>query len=162
MARIKRTSDALTKAEKREAGLRTIEGTLEFSQEVTLQGYSQLIQTLRTQISDYNSALTTADHLAREVKDTEKALRTYSEKMLLNVAAFYGKDSREYGKAGGVPTSERKKGKGSRKAKVASVTSISAESEQAIASSLPVVDLNGNGKATLNGTSNGNGQAIVS
>jgi hypothetical protein len=160
MARIKRTSDALTKAEKREAGLRTIEGTLEFSQEVTLQGYSQLIQTLRTQISDYNSALTTADHLAREVKDTEKALRTYSEKMLLNVAALYGKDSREYGKAGGVPTSERKKGKGSRKAKA--VTPMSTESEQAIVNNLPVVDLTSNGKVTLNGTSNGNGKALVS
>jgi hypothetical protein len=159
MARIKRKSEALTKAEKREAGLRTIEGTLEFTPGVSLQGYSQLIQTLRTQISDYNSALTTADHLSREVKDTEKALRIYSEKMLLNVAALYGKDSREYGKAGGIPTSERKKAKVSRKAK----TTVMAqpESAEAIVNSLPMVDLTSNGKLMVK-TSNGNGKALVS
>jgi hypothetical protein len=156
MARIKRTSGTLLKAEKREAGLRTIESKLEFSPEVSLKGYSALIQTLRTQVSEYNSVLATADHLAREVKATEKALSAYSEKMLLNVAAFYGKDSREYGKAGGVPTSERKKV--SRRSKAAKPV-LQPESERAIVENLPVVDLNSNGKVMLNGTSNGNGKA---
>jgi hypothetical protein len=160
MARPKRTSNALTQAEKREAGLRTIEGALEFTPEVSLEGYSQLIQTLRTQLSDYNSALATADHLSREVKDTEKALRSYSEKMLLNVAALYGKDSREYGKAGGVPTSERKKAKSIRKAKPASGTPMpQPESAGAIVNNLPVLDLNSNGK--VNETSNGHGKTPV-
>jgi hypothetical protein len=43
------------------------------------------------------------------VKDTEQQLRNLSEQMLLGVAVKYGKDSSEYGKAGGVPKSERRR-----------------------------------------------------
>jgi hypothetical protein len=161
MARLKKNSDALTKAEKREAGLRTITDSLSFNDDANLEGYSQLIQDLRTKLSTYHSALTTADDLARDVKATEQLLRKYSEKMLLNVAARYGKDSREYGKAGGVLTSERKK---RRKSPAAAPKPPAATPAELVNDpTLPVVNLNepSNGKevkiASMNGNGNGNG-----
>jgi hypothetical protein len=163
MARPKKTSDALIKAEKREAGLRTITDPLSFNDDANLEGYSQLIQDLRTKLSAYHSSLTTADDLARDVKATEQLLRKYSEKMLLNVAARYGKDSREYGKAGGVLTSERKKRK--QPPTSAPKKATTAPAELVNDQTLPVMNLNepSNGKeikiASMNG--NGNGKALA-
>lgn len=43
------------------------------------------------------------------MQDTEKQLRDLSERMLIAVAAKYGKNSYEYEMAGGVRKSERKR-----------------------------------------------------
>jgi len=109
MARLKRSSRTLQKAEKREAGLQSISPTLDLSNQLTLARYSDLIQTLRSQIATYNSDLSNLDNQSRQIKDTEQQMRDLSEQMLLGVAAKYGKDSGEYGKAGGVPKSERRR-----------------------------------------------------
>lgn len=109
MARPKRSSATLQKAEQREAGLQSISPTLDLGNALTLETYSDLINTLRSQIADYNSALANLDDQSRQIKDTELKLRNLSEQMLLGVAAKYGKDSREYGKAGGVPKGERRR-----------------------------------------------------
>ncbi|MGV0028925.1 hypothetical protein [Phormidesmis priestleyi] len=106
MARPKRSSAALQKAEKREAGLQSISDNLDLGNNLTLESYTQRIQALRSQIFTYNSTLSTLDDLSRDIKDAEQVLRSLSEQMLLGVAAKYGKDSGEYGKAGGVPKSE--------------------------------------------------------
>lgn len=109
MARPKRSSATLQKAEKREAGLQSISSTLDLGNQLTLEGYTTLIEILRSQIAAYNSALSTLDDQARQIKETEQQLRNLSEQMLLGVAAKYGKNSGEYGKAGGVPKSERRR-----------------------------------------------------
>ena len=108
MARPKRASTALQNAEKREAGLQSISDNLDLGNALTLQAYTQRIQALRSKISTYNSTLSTLDDLSRDIKGEEQALRDLSEQMLLGVAAKYGKNSGEYGKAGGVPKSERR------------------------------------------------------
>lgn len=109
MARPKRSSTVLQKAEKREAGLQSISGSLDLGNDLTLQTYTRRIQALRSQISTYNSTLSTLDDLSRDIKSAEQELRDLSEQMLLGVAAKYGKNSGEYGKAGGVPKSERRR-----------------------------------------------------
>ena len=109
MARPKRSSVVLQKAEKREAGLQSISDNLDLGNDLTLETYSQRLQALRSQIFAYNSTLSTLDDLSRDIKGEEQALRDLSEQMLLGVAAKYGKNSGEYGKAGGIPKSERRR-----------------------------------------------------
>ena len=109
MARPKRSSVILQKAEQRQAGLQSIAPALDLGNQLTLDTYSTLIETLRSQVATYNRALSAIDDQSRQIKETEQHLRNLSEQMLLGVAAKYGKDSREYGKAGGVPKSERRR-----------------------------------------------------
>ena len=48
---------------------------------------------------------------ASSLKEKEKLLRAFSERMLTGVAAKFGKDSEQYQKAGGTKKSDRKKPK---------------------------------------------------
>lgn len=153
MAHPKRSSATLQKAEKREAGLQSISPTLDLGNGLTLETYSDLIETLRTQIATYNSALSTLDDLSRQIKGTEQQLRNLSEQMLLGVAARYGKDSGEYGKAGGVPKSERRRS--TRK----QVTESKTPSLPSLVVSAPT---NGKAPESVNGNGIGNGKVVVS
>lgn len=128
--------------------MQSISPTLDLGNGLTLKDYSTLIATLRSQIADYNSALSSLDDQSRQIKDTEQQLRNLSEQMLLGVAAKYGKDSGEYGKAGGVPKSERRR-------PTRKQTSENEESPQpslAFPTSTP-----GKVVESVNGHSNGNG-----
>jgi hypothetical protein len=109
MARPKRTSKDLQRAEQREAGLRSIDENLDLGNGLTLKAYSKKIQDLRAKIALNNTTVTTLDDLSRQIKQKEKALRQLSEKMLLATGAKFGTDSREYGQAGGTPRSERRR-----------------------------------------------------
>jgi hypothetical protein len=101
MARLKRSSPTLEKAQRRIAGMRSISPTLEFGNGLSLADYDSRIQALQTQLSTYNTLLSTLDEMAGRLSLTEAALRGYSEKMLMSVAAYYGRDSLEYVQAGG-------------------------------------------------------------
>jgi hypothetical protein len=59
----------------------------------------------------YNTQLSLADSLSSNLKEKEKLLRSFTERMLTGVAAKFGKDSEQYQKAGGTKKSERKKPK---------------------------------------------------
>ncbi|MFB2983689.1 hypothetical protein [Microseira sp. BLCC-F43] len=107
MARKKRTSRVLEKAELRSAGLKAIDPTLDFGDARTLNNLTQLIEQLRTKIDAYNTALSVIDSSQTEIEELEKSLGALSEKMLIGVAFKYGKDSREYEMAGGVRKSDR-------------------------------------------------------
>jgi hypothetical protein len=48
---------------------------------------------------------------ASSLKEKEKLLRAFSERMLTGVAAKFGKDSEQYQKAGGTKKSERRRPK---------------------------------------------------
>jgi DNA-binding XRE family transcriptional regulator len=109
MARPKRTSPALTKAEQREAGMRSISEALDLGNGLNLQNYSQKIQNLRSYLSLYNTSLAQVDDLTRKIKAIETELNKTSEQMLLSIGGRYGKDSSEYGKAGGSPRGERRR-----------------------------------------------------
>ncbi len=107
MARKKRTSRVLEKAELRSAGLKAINSTLDFGDTRNLDNLSQIMGQLRSKIDAYNTALSVIDSSKGEIEELEKTLGDLCEKMLIGVAFQYGKDSREYEMAGGVRKSER-------------------------------------------------------
>ncbi|MBD2256692.1 hypothetical protein [Pseudanabaena sp. FACHB-2040] len=109
MTRQKRSSSALEKAERRSAGLKAINPQLDLGGGLTLESYLLLIDTLRSHLITYNESLSFVDRAGSTVQDTEKQLGTLSERMLIAVAAKYGKDSYEYEMAGGTRKSERKR-----------------------------------------------------
>jgi hypothetical protein len=153
MARPKRSSIVLTNAEQREAGLRSISDTLDLGNGLNLSSYNRRIHALREKVSTYNTSIAAIDDLARDIKALEKDLREASEQMLLGVGAVYGKDSREYGKAGGVRRSERKR---SLKKNPANTPSVTKTTSETVTSSEPdAIDSN---NATLNST---NGKVLV-
>ena len=109
MSRPKRGSATLSKAEKRLASLTSISPTLDLGEGLTIESYAQKAALLRSQLASYNESLSFADRALNAVQDTEKQIRDLSERMLIAVAAKYGKDSYEYEMAGGTRKSERKR-----------------------------------------------------
>ncbi len=101
MARLKRSSTVLDKAMRRIAGMRSISETLEFGEGLNLTEYDARIQALQTRLGNYNTMLSTLDEMAGQIALLEQELRSYSEKMLMAVAARYGRDSLQYMQAGG-------------------------------------------------------------
>ena len=109
MARQKRGSRTLEKAQKRLDGIQSVNPKFNAGAGFTAAGYLKLINELRAEISTYNIALSNLDEITNQVAEKEKLVAQYSERMLLGVAAQYGKDSHEYEKAGGVCKSDRKR-----------------------------------------------------
>jgi hypothetical protein len=92
MARLKRSSQVLEKAERRCAGLKSINVTLDLGDGLSLENYLLWIDSLRSQLATYNESLSIVDRAASTVQDIEQQLRTLSERMLIAVAAKYGKE----------------------------------------------------------------------
>uniref|UniRef100_A0A832H5R0 Uncharacterized protein n=1 Tax=Oscillatoriales cyanobacterium SpSt-402 TaxID=2282168 RepID=A0A832H5R0_9CYAN len=109
MARRKRTSPVLEKADRRMAGMTSIDPNLDLGNGLTLSSFSTLIETMRIRENAYNTALSNLDKLYREMLETERELSDMAEHMLLGVATKYGKSSVEYGMAGGVPKNQRRR-----------------------------------------------------
>jgi hypothetical protein len=101
MARSKRKSPVLDKATLRIAGLKMMAEPIEMGNGLTLSEYELKVQTLQESLSNYNHLLTTIDQAADTIAEQELDLRQYSEKVLLNAGAKYGKDSVQYMQAGG-------------------------------------------------------------
>ncbi|MEL6454082.1 MAG: hypothetical protein AAFQ40_05100 [Cyanobacteria bacterium J06623_5] len=109
MARRKRSSRTLERAQLRLDGILAIDSKLNVGGGFTAPGYQKLIDQLRSEISAYNTALSNVDAMTDRVAELEKQLAEYSERMLLGVASNYGRDSQEYEKAGGVKKRDRKR-----------------------------------------------------
>ncbi len=101
MARRKRNSAVLERAERRNESLRSINPELDFGGGLTVAAYTGIIDDLRSKLAAYNTALSAIDKLADDVKMAEQAAQEMSEKMLLGVGSRFGKDSQEYEMAGG-------------------------------------------------------------
>jgi len=89
------------KAEKRAASIQSIGAELDLGKDITVKGYTQAMANLRPSLTTYNERISLTDQAGNAVKDAEKAMRDYSERILLTVAVKYGKDSDEYEMAGG-------------------------------------------------------------
>jgi hypothetical protein len=111
MSRLKRNSKCLAQAIQRIAGMKSITRPLEFGNGLSIAEYETRMQALQSQLARYNTRLEELDTMAKEIDLKEQELRRYSEKMLLGVAAQYGKDSLQYMEAGG---KQRKSGSRSR------------------------------------------------
>ncbi|AFY36229.1 hypothetical protein [Calothrix sp. PCC 7507] len=132
MARRKRNSATLERAERRIESLQSIDKKLDFGQGVTIEAYDVLINDLRSKLAAYNTALSSIDKLTGDVKNAEQLVLEMSEKMLLGVGSRYGKTSQEYEMAGG---SRRKNSRRS--------TSNSQSTNSLLTNSAPLASANG-------------------
>ncbi len=109
MPRRKRKSTVLEEAQKRLAGLQSIDTKLKLSDDLSIEAYKTLMNEVEENATDYNTHLSKTDEKGAILEDSEKRLRDMSERLLSGVGAIYGKNSNEYEKAGGKKKSERKK-----------------------------------------------------
>ena len=109
MARRKRSSKVLEKADRRIASLRSINPDLNLGNGLTVDVYTTLITDMRDKLAAYNTVLSTVDKAYNDMLGIEQKLGDYSELLLLGVATKFGKNSDEYEMAGGVKKSDRKR-----------------------------------------------------
>ncbi|MBN3924768.1 hypothetical protein [Nostoc sp. NMS4] len=109
MARSKRNSRTLGKAELRLASIKSISPTLDVGESLTVKDYTQKIESLRQSLEAYNTNLSTIDVLLTQIVENEQDLADYSEKILSGIAYKYGNNSHEYQMAGGIRKSDRKR-----------------------------------------------------
>lgn len=110
MARQRKSSTpAMNEAEQKLNGLRSINPTLDLSNNVSVAQGEILLGNAQDALSRYNEALAEADALLNLFNSEEAALRAFNKKVLPAVGLQFGTDSSEYEKVGGVRESERKK-----------------------------------------------------
>jgi len=109
MARRKKSSQALEKAERRIAAMQSVAEAIDFGNGLTLNAYEALIQDMRQKLAAYNKILSTVDGTYNSVLEVERKLGDFSDHMLSGFGVRYGKDSFEYEMAGGVRKSERRR-----------------------------------------------------
>jgi hypothetical protein len=109
MPKRKVASSHIEKANKRMSGLKSIDDKLDLGNGLTVDTYDASIAVAIAKEAAYNQLLSTLDTTYNEYKVAEKNLRDINERMLMGVAAKFGKDSNEYEQAGGIKKSERKR-----------------------------------------------------
>ncbi|NJL36271.1 MAG: hypothetical protein HC899_05550 [Leptolyngbyaceae cyanobacterium SM1_4_3] len=109
MTRRKRSSKVVEQAERRIAGLESINATLDLGNGLTLSTFEEMIEEAKEKLRAYNTILSSVDVAYNQTLEADRALQELSERVLLGVASKYGKDSHEYEMAGGVRKSERKR-----------------------------------------------------
>jgi hypothetical protein len=107
MARKKRKSPAVERANKRAAALTAIDPALDLGNGLTLASYTASIKAHSDNVDKYNTDLSGLDVELTNIKANEKALDALSARMLKGVSSKFGEDSDQYEKAGGKRTSER-------------------------------------------------------
>ncbi|MBN3958707.1 hypothetical protein [Nostoc sp. NMS8] len=109
MARPKRNSRILGKAETRLASIKSINSSLDVGEGLSVKDYTVKIERLRQSLEAYNTTLSTIDILLTQIVENEENLADYSEKILRGVAYKFGNNSYEYQMAGGTRKSARKR-----------------------------------------------------
>jgi multidrug efflux pump subunit AcrB len=109
MARQKKVSSHIEKAQQRLNALASISATLDLGNGLTVVKYRTEVTAAQAKQDAYNALLSQVDQAYNDFLTAEKAIRDLSERMLIGVAAKYGKDSNEYEMAGGIRKSERKR-----------------------------------------------------
>ena len=109
MPRARRSSPVLDLVHKRVSGMKQINPSPTFANNVSVTGLEQRAQSIEAKLDQYNGLLAQADALLNSIRAEEKEARTYSGRVLAAIGAIYGKDSSEYEMAGGTRTSETKR-----------------------------------------------------
>jgi hypothetical protein len=109
MTKTKTTSVALTKAQLRIAGIKSINENLDCGNGFSVSLYQSTIAAAQNSLEVYNQALQAMNAAKQAMVETDKNLAQINERALLSIASKYGKNSIEYKKSGGVPPSERKR-----------------------------------------------------
>ena len=111
MARKKTASRIYEKGFKRIAAVKSIDANFDLGNGLIAKDYEQAITDVKAAMDNYNTLLSTVDEKLNILKEKEKLLNNWNERILNGVASKFGKDSNEYEQAGGVRKSERKKPK---------------------------------------------------
>lgn len=106
MARRKRKSPVLEKAQMRAVSMTTIDPMLAMNAELTLAAYKAQIAAVQAMLDAYNVKLGDLDGMLNDIQAEEAKLKVMSARMLAAVGAHYGKDSNEYEQAGGTRSSD--------------------------------------------------------
>lgn len=101
MARKKRSSQVVVKAERRAASMAAISSDLNLGHGMSVQEFNNSIERVRERIATYNRLLSNVDQVYNDMLLEEAALSELTERMLAAVAAKYGRRSPEYEMAGG-------------------------------------------------------------
>ncbi|MCC5624809.1 hypothetical protein [Nostoc sp. CHAB 5715] len=109
MARPKRNSRILGKAETRLASIKSINSSLDVGEGLSVKDYTVKIESLRQSLEAYNTTLSNIDILLTQILENEEDLADYSEKFLRGIAYKFGNNSYEYQMAGGTRKSDRKR-----------------------------------------------------
>ncbi|MCU0549530.1 MAG: hypothetical protein MUC48_09300 [Leptolyngbya sp. Prado105] len=96
-----RESKALEKAEARIKGMQEINSPVDLGNGISLDNYITKAEALRQQIEAHNTLLKTLEQSRQSIAEAEQELNDFSEHILLSVAALYGKQSKQYERAGG-------------------------------------------------------------
>ena len=99
----------LTKAEKRLAGLKSINTKLDLGNGLSTAWYEKEVNKLRAAIENYNTLLSKVDDASNEIEKVEKQLSAASENVLMSVKIKFGNDSSQYEMAGGTRLSDRRR-----------------------------------------------------
>ena len=108
MARQKKVSTNIEKAQQRLTALASIDPALDLGNGLTLAAYQTEVNA-QAKLNAYNTLLSQVDEAYNTYLLAEKGIRDLSERMLAGVASKYGKDSNQYEMAGGTRKSERKR-----------------------------------------------------
>jgi hypothetical protein len=106
---MKKTSKTVEAARVRLASVKSIDPNLDLGNGVTAAEYERKINRTGDSLEAYNTTLSLADEQQDVFEANEADLKDYHERVLLGVAAKYGKNSIEYEKAGGTRKSERRR-----------------------------------------------------
>lgn len=109
MGRRKKGSPVYDKAVKRMAAIQSIDPNFDLGNGLSFREYQSLVNELRDALDHYNTILSTADEKLNLVNKLEEIVANMNERMLVGVAAKYGKDSSEYEQAGGRKKSDIKR-----------------------------------------------------
>jgi hypothetical protein len=121
--RPKKKSEILPKAEKRLAGMKSINAYLDLGNGCSILTIETQIDDVRQKLETYNTLLSKVDAAAYDFEQAEKELSSLSQKVLMGVAMKYNKESNEYEMVGGIRPSERRR---SRRAATAAVNAATA------------------------------------
>lgn len=106
---ISRTSKALEISRRRLERLKSIVPTPDFGKGFSIADFESKINELAIKQAEYNKARSDLDAQLSSLREEERELLDYRERILTAIAFVYGKDTPQYVAAGGIRKSERKR-----------------------------------------------------
>lgn len=96
----------MIEAEKRLAGMKAIDPTLDLGNGLSVADYEAMITGVTDKVDDYNEKLSKLDEKANILDDKAEELAYFNRRILSVIGSVYGFDSNEYEMAGGTRRSE--------------------------------------------------------
>ena len=160
MARKKRESRVLKKAESRLTGVRSIDPKLDLGDGISVAALHQATVALKRAQDEYHQNLADGEGALGRIKLQEPVVADLSERILTGVATKFGKDSAEYGQAGGKRKSERaRRGQGLKVRKAARAAAQASSTNAQPNGTPPTQPVRSNGTPSGQSTNGVNGQS---